>query len=134
MKRISAPKIDRFGVHDSLLEWPSCPRGWLAPLDCRHFIGELVKKPQAFRRSFLRNELLPRTEFRVDKTDGSLVADTPVDCLTNRSHWGKGGPNRLGIGTALMIMLDRRDDIITTGITTVVVLVVAAMDARHAWL
>jgi uncharacterized membrane protein YccC len=40
----------------------------------------------------------------------------------------------LGIGTALMMMLDRRDDITTTGITTAVVMVVAAMDARHAWL
>ena len=38
----------------------------------------------------------------------------------------------LAIGTLVMIKLGRRDEIITTAITTVVVMVVAAMDARHA--
>src|SRR5262249_11526265 len=40
----------------------------------------------------------------------------------------------LGIGTVIMTYFGRRDDIVTTGITTVVVMVVAAMsplDARH---
>jgi uncharacterized membrane protein YccC len=39
----------------------------------------------------------------------------------------------LGIGTVIMMYLGRRDDIITTGITTTVVMVVAAMDPQHAW-
>jgi uncharacterized membrane protein YgaE (UPF0421/DUF939 family) len=33
-----------------------------------------------------------------------------------------------------MSMIGRPDDIITTGITTVVVMVVAAMSPRHAWM
>ncbi|MGA8759694.1 MAG: FUSC family protein [Stellaceae bacterium] len=40
----------------------------------------------------------------------------------------------LGVGTAVMMVLDRRDDIVTTGITTAVVMVVAAMSARDPWL
>jgi uncharacterized membrane protein YgaE (UPF0421/DUF939 family) len=40
----------------------------------------------------------------------------------------------LGIGTLIMMKLGRRDDIITTAITTAVVMVVAAMDTRNAWL
>jgi uncharacterized membrane protein YgaE (UPF0421/DUF939 family) len=40
----------------------------------------------------------------------------------------------LGIGTLVMMKLGRRDDIITTAITTAVVMVVAAMDTRDAWL
>ena len=40
----------------------------------------------------------------------------------------------LGIGTLVIMMLGWRDEIATTGITTAVVMVVAAMDARHAWL
>jgi uncharacterized membrane protein YgaE (UPF0421/DUF939 family) len=40
----------------------------------------------------------------------------------------------LAIGTLVMMKLGRRDEIITTGITTAVVMVVAAMDARDAWL
>jgi uncharacterized membrane protein YccC len=40
----------------------------------------------------------------------------------------------LGLGTWIMILLDRRDDIVTTGITTVVVMVVAAMGpSQEAW-
>jgi uncharacterized membrane protein YccC len=40
----------------------------------------------------------------------------------------------LGIGTLIMMKLGWRDNIVTTGITTVVVMVVAAMDTRAAWL
>ena len=40
----------------------------------------------------------------------------------------------LGAGTAVMITLGRRDDIATTGITSAVVLVVAATRPQHAWL
>ena len=40
----------------------------------------------------------------------------------------------IGIGTIVMMMLGRHDDIVTTGITTAVVLVVAAIDPRHALL
>lgn len=39
----------------------------------------------------------------------------------------------IGIGALTMILLDRRDDIITTGITTVVVMVVAAISPLDAW-
>jgi uncharacterized membrane protein YgaE (UPF0421/DUF939 family) len=39
----------------------------------------------------------------------------------------------LGIGTLIMMCLDRRDDIVTTGITTTVVMVVAAMSPQDAW-
>jgi uncharacterized membrane protein YccC len=39
----------------------------------------------------------------------------------------------IGIGTVLMIFLRRRDDVITTGITTAVVMVVAAISPQHAW-
>jgi uncharacterized membrane protein YccC len=40
----------------------------------------------------------------------------------------------IGIGTVLMMVLDRRGDIATTGITTAVVMVVAAMHGEQAWL
>jgi uncharacterized membrane protein YccC len=39
----------------------------------------------------------------------------------------------LGIGTLVMALLGRRDDIATTGITTAVVMVVAAMSPLDAW-
>ena len=39
----------------------------------------------------------------------------------------------LGLGTAVMMYLGRRDDIVTTGITTTVVMVVAAMSPQDAW-
>jgi uncharacterized membrane protein YgaE (UPF0421/DUF939 family) len=39
----------------------------------------------------------------------------------------------IGIGTLLMALSGRRDDIVTTGITTAVVMVVAGMSPEHAW-
>jgi len=39
----------------------------------------------------------------------------------------------LGIGTLVMALLNRREDIVTTGITTTVVMVVAAMSPGEAW-
>jgi uncharacterized membrane protein YccC len=39
----------------------------------------------------------------------------------------------LGAGTLILMALSRRDDIITTGITTTVVMVVAAMSPQDAW-
>jgi uncharacterized membrane protein YgaE (UPF0421/DUF939 family) len=39
----------------------------------------------------------------------------------------------IGLGTVVMTLLGRRDDIVTTGITTVVVMVVAAMSPQDAW-
>jgi uncharacterized membrane protein YccC len=39
----------------------------------------------------------------------------------------------LGIGTLAMMLLNRRDDIVTTGITTAVVMVVAGMSPLDAW-
>ncbi len=39
----------------------------------------------------------------------------------------------IGIGTVAMAVLGRRDDIVTTGITTAVVMVVAAMSPADAW-
>jgi uncharacterized membrane protein YgaE (UPF0421/DUF939 family) len=40
----------------------------------------------------------------------------------------------IGIGTVTMSLIGRPDDIITTGITTAVVMVVAAISPRQAWL
>jgi uncharacterized membrane protein YccC len=39
----------------------------------------------------------------------------------------------IGIGTVAMALLGRRDDIVTAGITTAVVMVVAAMSPEDAW-
>jgi uncharacterized membrane protein YccC len=39
----------------------------------------------------------------------------------------------LGLGTLVMMSLGRRDDIVTTGITTAVVMVVAAVSPQDAW-
>jgi uncharacterized membrane protein len=39
----------------------------------------------------------------------------------------------LGIGTLGMMLLDRRGDIVTTGITTAVVMVVAGMSPVNPW-
>ena len=39
----------------------------------------------------------------------------------------------IGIGTLVMMLLGRREDIITTGITTAVVMVVAGMSPHDAW-
>jgi uncharacterized YccA/Bax inhibitor family protein len=39
----------------------------------------------------------------------------------------------VGIGAVVMSLLGRPDDIITTGITTTVVMVVAAMSPNQAW-
>ena len=39
----------------------------------------------------------------------------------------------IAVGTLAMILLGRRDDIVTTGITTVVVMAVAAMSPSDAW-
>jgi uncharacterized membrane protein YgaE (UPF0421/DUF939 family) len=39
----------------------------------------------------------------------------------------------IGIGTLAMALIGRRDDIVTTGITTAVVMVVAAMSPEDAW-
>jgi uncharacterized membrane protein YgaE (UPF0421/DUF939 family) len=40
----------------------------------------------------------------------------------------------IGIGTLILMILRWREDIVTTGITTVVVMVVAAIDPGKAWL
>jgi len=39
----------------------------------------------------------------------------------------------IGIGAVVMVWLGRPDDVITTGITTAVVMVVAAISPEHAW-
>jgi uncharacterized membrane protein YgaE (UPF0421/DUF939 family) len=39
----------------------------------------------------------------------------------------------IGLGTIVMMLLGRQDDIVTTGITTTVVLFVAAMNPEQAW-
>jgi uncharacterized membrane protein YgaE (UPF0421/DUF939 family) len=39
----------------------------------------------------------------------------------------------LGVGALITMSLGRRDDIVTTGITTTVVMVVAAMSPQDAW-
>ncbi len=45
--------------------------------------------------------------------------------------WGLGV--LIATGAVIMTMIDRPDDIITTGITTAVVLVVAEISPQHAW-
>jgi uncharacterized membrane protein YgaE (UPF0421/DUF939 family) len=45
--------------------------------------------------------------------------------------WGLGV--LIGIGAVAMSLLDRPDEIITTGITTAVVMVLAAISPNHAW-
>ena len=40
----------------------------------------------------------------------------------------------IGIGAVVMTLIERPDDIITTGITTAVVMVVAGISPHHAWL
>jgi uncharacterized membrane protein YccC len=39
----------------------------------------------------------------------------------------------IGVGTIVMMLLNQRDDVVTTGITTAVVLVVAAISPENAW-
>jgi len=39
----------------------------------------------------------------------------------------------LGLGTIVMVLLGRQEDIVTTGITTTVVLVAAALSTQPAW-
>jgi len=39
----------------------------------------------------------------------------------------------IGVGTFVMVLLDRRSDIVLTGITTTVVLVVATISPENAW-
>jgi uncharacterized membrane protein YgaE (UPF0421/DUF939 family) len=39
----------------------------------------------------------------------------------------------IGVGSIVMILIGRRDDIITTGITTAVVMVAAALSPQQAW-
>jgi uncharacterized membrane protein YccC len=39
----------------------------------------------------------------------------------------------IGVGTVVMMLLGRREDIVTTGITTTVVMVVAGMSPQDAW-
>ena len=39
----------------------------------------------------------------------------------------------IGVGTVVMMLLGRREDIVTTGITATVVMVVAAMSPHDAW-
>jgi len=45
----------------------------------------------------------------------------------------EGFPVLLGLGTLAMMLLGCRNDIITTGITTTAVMVVAVMSPQNAW-
>ena len=47
------------------------------------------------------------------------------------TSWGMAA--LLGMGTLVMMLLNRRGDIVTTGITTAVVMVVAAISPLNAW-
>jgi uncharacterized membrane protein YgaE (UPF0421/DUF939 family) len=40
----------------------------------------------------------------------------------------------IGIGTIVLTLLGRPEDIITSGITTAVVMIVAGISPRHAWI
>jgi uncharacterized membrane protein YgaE (UPF0421/DUF939 family) len=52
--------------------------------------------------------------------------------LVFRFHvWGMAA--LIGLGSVVMSLLGRLDDVITTGITTAVVMVVAAISPDHAW-
>jgi uncharacterized membrane protein YccC len=46
--------------------------------------------------------------------------------------WGMGA--LIGIGAIILTLLGRSEDIITTGITTAVVMVVAGISPQHAWI
>jgi uncharacterized membrane protein YccC len=46
--------------------------------------------------------------------------------------WGLA--SLIGVGAIVMSLLGRSDDVITTGITTTVVMVVAAISPEHAWM
>jgi hypothetical protein len=46
--------------------------------------------------------------------------------------WGMAA--LIGIGAIILTLLDRSENIITTGITTAVVMVVAGISPRHAWI
>jgi uncharacterized membrane protein YgaE (UPF0421/DUF939 family) len=48
------------------------------------------------------------------------------------SAWGMAA--LIGVGAIVLTLLGRPDDIITTGITTAVVMVVAGISPRHAWI
>jgi hypothetical protein len=39
----------------------------------------------------------------------------------------------IGLGTVVMIFLGRQEDVVTTGITTAVVLLAAALSTQQAW-
>jgi uncharacterized membrane protein YccC len=47
------------------------------------------------------------------------------------SPWGMAA--LIGIGAIILTLLGRSEDIITTGITTAVVMVVAGISPEHAW-
>ena len=44
-----------------------------------------------------------------------------------------GMASLIGLGAIILTLLDRREEIVTTGITTAVVMVVAAIDPEHVW-
>jgi uncharacterized membrane protein YccC len=45
--------------------------------------------------------------------------------------WGMA--TLIGIGTVAVVLIGRPDDIVTTGITTAVIMIVAALSPQHAW-
>ena len=47
------------------------------------------------------------------------------------SSWGMA--TLIGIGSVILVMIDRPGDVITTSITTAVVMVVAGISPQHAW-
>jgi len=55
----------------------------------------------------------------------SVSVDFPI--------FGLGKAAVIGLGTLVIMLLGRPDDIITTGITTAVVLVVARISPENAW-
>jgi hypothetical protein len=66
------------------------------------------------------------------------IARSPAIAIAGRNYAGieearEALSTLLGIGTVVMTLLGRRDDIITTAITTAVVMAVAAMSPQDAW-
>ena len=108
-----------------------------------HVLSPFVAEPDAFLGGMWATvaTVFVFRETRVDSLSagiGLLIA-TCVSfalCLTYLvifPFYPVGLAALLGIGTAIMMYLGRRDDIVTTGITTVVVMVAAAISSQDAW-
>jgi uncharacterized membrane protein YgaE (UPF0421/DUF939 family) len=108
-----------------------------------YVLSSLVARPDAFLGGMWAS-VATVFVFRVSRVDSlfagiSRLIATCVSfalCLVYLVIWPfhpAGLAALLGVGTVIMMYLGRRDDIVTTGITTIVVMVVAAMSPEEAW-